>query len=275
MRWRCGRFTLALDRPLVMGIVNVTPDSFSDGGLHVAAGRAIAHAHKLIADGADLVDVGGESTRPGADPVAADVEIDRVLPVVTALASGDVPISVDTMKPEVMAAALGAGASVVNDVNGFRADGAADVVGGSDCGVVLMHMLGEPRTMQDAPRYGDVVADVAAFLAERVARLEAAGVDTERIAVDPGIGFGKTLDHNLTLLEHLDALAPRGLPIVIGVSRKGFLGAITGRPVHERDAASIAAALHGVERGARVLRVHDVRGTVDALAVWSRLRPSR
>jgi dihydropteroate synthase len=255
-----------------MGIVNVTPDSFSDGGLHLVAEAAIAHAHRLIAEGADLVDVGGESTRPGAEPVPVDVEVGRVVPVVAALSGTGVPISIDTMKPEVMAAALDAGASIVNDVNGFRSPGAPEVVGASGCGVVAVHMLGEPRTMQDAPHYDDVVADVAAFLAERVARLEAAGVDRERIAVDPGIGFGKTLEHNLTLLRRLGEIAP-DLPVVLGVSRKGFLGTITGRPVDEREPASIAAALAGVEHGARILRVHDVSGTVDALAVWHRLRP--
>ncbi len=268
MIWQCGPFSLSFDGPRVMGILNVTPDSFSDGGAYESVASAVDHARRLVDDGADIIDVGGESTRPGAEPVPVALELARVIPVVAAVAEFGIPISIDTVKPEVMMAALEAGASIINDVNGLRAPGALDAVAATDCGVVVMHMQGEPRTMQDAPTYHDVVHEVTEFLIERVAALATAGVAHERIAVDPGIGFGKTFAHNLALIRHLGDLRGLRRPVVIGLSRKGLIGTITGRDVADRDAGSIAAALIAAERGARILRVHDVRGTCDALAVW-------
>jgi dihydropteroate synthase len=254
----------------IMGVVNVTPDSFSDGGVFDDDVAAIAHARRLIAEGAEIVDVGGESTRPGAAPVPAPAELDRVIPVIEGIAGLRLPvqISIDTMKLEVAAAALDAGASYVNDVTAFRHD--PDLAGlvadrGADC--CLMHMLGEPRTMQRDPRYDDVVDDVKAFLEERMAAAVAAGVAEERIQLDPGIGFGKTLEHNLELLRRLDELAAIGRPLVIGTSRKSFLGKLTGRDVTERVHATVATTVIAFERGARVFRVHDVAATADALAV--------
>jgi dihydropteroate synthase len=254
----------------IMGIVNVTPDSFSDGGVFDDAVAAIAHARRLVSEGAAIVDVGGESTRPGAAPVPAAEELDRVIPVIEGVAGLGLPaqISIDTMKLEVAAAALDAGASYVNDVTAFRH--APDLAGlvadrGVDC--CLMHMLGEPRTMQQDPRYEDVVDDVKAFLEERMAAAVAAGVKEERIQLDPGIGFGKTLEHNLELLRRLDELAAIGRPLVIGTSRKSFLGRITGRDVTERAYATAATSVIAFERGATVFRVHDVAATADALAV--------
>jgi dihydropteroate synthase len=253
-----------------MGVVNVTPDSFSDGGVFDDEIAAIAHARRLIAEGAAVVDVGGESTRPGAAPVPAAEELERVVPVIAGIAGLGVPvqISIDTMKLEVAAAALDAGASYVNDVTAFRHD--PELAGlvadrGADC--CLMHMLGEPRTMQHDPRYADVVDDVKAFLEERLAAAVAAGVPEERIQLDPGIGFGKTLEHNLELLRRLQELAAIGRPLVIGTSRKSFLGRLTGRDVTERVHATTATTVIAFERGARVFRVHDVAATADALAV--------
>ena len=254
--------------PLVMGIVNVTPDSFSDGGLFFDAGAAIAHGHELLAEGAQILDIGGESTRPGAEPVSVDEEIERVIPVISALAAGDARISVDTMKSEVARQALAAGATIVNDVAAFRFDpeiAAATADAGATC--VLMHMLGEPRTMQEDPRYDDVVSDVKAFLEERLAYATSEGVAEERIWLDPGIGFGKTLEHNLELIARLDEIVAIGRPVVFGASRKSFLGKLTGRQVDERLAGTIAANIIAYERGARVFRVHDVAATVDALQV--------
>jgi dihydropteroate synthase len=265
---RCGSRTLDLSRPRVMGIVNVTPDSFSDGGLHYDRDAANAHARTLAAEGADLIDVGGESTRPGAMPVAEDEEIARVVPVVRALAGDGMLVSVDTMKPGVMRAAIDAGAAMINDVRALQEPGTLDVVVDSDVAVCLMHMQGMPRTMQAAPLYRDVVAEVRAFLLARVAACEAAGIARDRIVIDPGFGFGKTLDHNLQLLRALPALVSTGHPVLAGWSRKSSLGKITGREQGERLAASIAAALAAVARGAAIVRVHDVRETVDALAVW-------
>jgi dihydropteroate synthase len=265
---RCGRHRLDLARPRVMGIVNVTPDSFSDGGRHADAGRALAHARQLIADGADIVDVGGESTRPGAVPVDEADEIARVLPVVEALAREGVVVSVDTMKPGVMRAAIAAGAAMVNDVRALQAPGALDAVARSDVAVCLMHMQGEPRTMQSNPVYADVVNDVRAFLRARVDACARAGIDLERIVVDPGFGFGKTVEQNFALLRRLEALVADGVPVLAGWSRKSSLAAITGRAVDDRLAGSLAAALACVARGASILRVHDVRETVDALRVW-------
>jgi dihydropteroate synthase len=265
---RCGRFALDLGRPRVMGIVNVTPDSFSDGGRHADCAAALACARRMLADGADIVDVGGESTRPGAAPVPESAELARVLPVVEALARDGALVSIDTMKPAVMRAAIAAGAAMVNDVRALRTEGALAAVAASGVGVCLMHMQGEPRGMQAAPRYDDVVAEVRAFLAERAGACERAGIGRERIVVDPGFGFGKTLAHNLALLRALPAIAGLGYPVLAGLSRKSTLGALTGRPVDERVAASVAAALAAVARGASIVRVHDVRETVDALRVW-------
>lgn len=267
----CGRYRLSLKRPLVMGIVNLTDDSFSGDGCGDDTARAIAHGRRLLEEGADLLDVGGESTRPGAMPVSAQQEMDRVLPVLEGLLACGAPLSVDTAKTEVMRAALAAGADMVNDIGALTAPGALEAVAASPAGVCLMHMQGEPRTMQQSPRYGDVVAEVAAYLAGRVAAAEAAGIARERIVVDPGFGFGKTLDHNLALLRHLDALRVSGLPLLAGLSRKSMLGLLTGRPAPERVFASVAAALLAAERGAAILRVHDVAATRDALTVLTAL----
>ena len=266
---QCGGHRLDLTRPRVMGVVNVTPDSFSDGGRYLDPAQAIAHARQLVADGADIVDVGGESTRPGADEVSAAAECARVLPVVRALALDGAIVSVDTSKPEVIRAAVNAGASMINDVRALRVAGALDAAAASGAAVCLMHMKGDPRTMQQAPQYADVVADVREFLAERIDAARAAGIPAERIAVDPGFGFGKTLEHNVAVMRGLPALAALGYPVVVGYSRKSSLGAITGRGPHDRLAASLAAALVAIARGARIVRVHDVRETVDALAVWT------
>jgi dihydropteroate synthase len=264
---RCGRYPLALDRPLVMGIVNVTPDSFFDGGRHAEALAAVAHARRLVAEGADLVDVGGESTRPGAAPVSTDEELARVLPVLEGLAGLGVPISVDTTRPEVMREALARGATMINDITALAAPGAAEIVARSGAAVCLMHMQGEPRTMQEKPVYGDVVAEVRDFLAARAAACVAAGVARERIVVDPGFSFGKTTTHNLRLLAHLDAIVALGYPVLVGLSRKSSLGRITGKTPDDRLPASVAGALLAVQRGAAIVRAHDVAATRDALAV--------
>ena len=256
-----------LDRPLVAGVVNVTPDSFSDGGRTLEAGAAIAHAQRLVDEGADLVDIGAESSRPGASSVSAEQELSRLLPVLDGLRDSPVPISVDTTKPEVMRAVIGAGAAMINDVGALSSPGALEAVAASDAGVCLMHMQGEPRTMQREPRYGDVVAEVRAFLAERVAAVEARGIARERIVIDPGFGFGKTVAHNFELLRNLYRFAEMGLPVMAGWSRKSTLGAITGRGAGDRLAASIAAALLAVQNGATIVRVHDVAATRDAFAV--------
>lgn len=256
-----------------MGIVNVTPDSFSDGGRFADPARAIEHGLRLRDEGADLVDIGGESTRPGAQPVPAAAELERVAPVLEALVREAVAVSVDTCKPEVMRAAIALGCAVVNDVNAFREPGAIEAVAGAGVGVVAMHMQGTPRTMQQAPRYDDVVAEVGAFLRERARALEAAGVAGERIALDPGFGFGKTLDHNRSLFRALPVLASMGYPLLVGVSRKRMIGELTGgRGVEERAAGSIAAAVVAAQNGAAIVRVHDVKQTVDALNVWKELR---
>ena len=252
-----------------MGIVNVTPDSFSDGGRLHDAQAAIAHALKLREQGADILDVGGESTRPGAMAVSAKEEIQRVLPVIEALVREDCLVSVDTSKTDVMRAALSAGAAMVNDVSALQAPGALERVAASDAAVCLMHMQGDPRTMQQAPCYADVVNEVKQFLRSRVQACETAGIARERLMVDPGFGFGKTLQHNLALLKHLDHLAELGLPVVAGLSRKSMLGALTGRPVDEREFAGVAAHLVAVAHGARLVRVHDVAAMRDALAIWN------
>jgi dihydropteroate synthase len=264
----CGNFQLALTRPLVMGIVNVTPDSFSDGGRHLRRDAALAHAQQLIAEGADILDIGGESTRPGALPVGVQEELDRVMPVIEGLRGAPVPVSVDSGKPEVMRAALAAGASMVNDINALQQPQALAAAAGSDAAVCLMHKQGTPQTMQLEPQYRDVVGEVKEFLRARIAAAEAAGIARERIVIDPGFGFGKTLAHNLSLLRKLDAFAELGVPLMAGLSRKTMLGAITGQDVEHRVHASVAAALLAVERGARIVRVHDVGATVDALKIW-------
>ncbi len=270
MKLRCGRFELTLERPLVMGVVNVTPDSFSDGGRFLNADAAIAQARAMIDEGVDLVDVGGESTRPGAARVSEAEELERILPVVAALR--DFPLSVDTRHPNVMRAALDAGASMINDVEALTAPGALAVVAGSDCAVCLMHKKGDPATMQDDPRYADVVAEVRDYLAARIAACEAAGIGRSRIVADPGFGFGKTVEHNLTLLKRLPELAVLGVPLAAGWSRKSSLGRITGRDTGERLAASLAAALLALVGGARILRVHDVKETRDAVLLWQAWR---
>lgn len=269
---RCGNFTLALDRPLVMGVVNVTPDSFSDGGRYATRDSAIAHARSLIEEGADIVDVGGESTRPGAAPVSIDEERRRVLPVLEALSGCGVPISVDTRKPELMREAIAAGASFVNDIGALEASGALEAVARTSAAVCLMHKQGDPQTMQHNPHYQDVVREVRAYLAQRVDAAQAAGIARERIVIDPGFGFGKTLEHNVALLRGLPELAALGVPVLAGLSRKAMLGRITGRNASERVHASVAAALFAAEQGARIIRVHDVAATRDALAVWFALR---
>ncbi|MGZ5032385.1 MAG: dihydropteroate synthase [Usitatibacter sp.] len=254
--------------------MNVTQDSFSDGGRFLDPSRAIAHGLKLRDDGADLVDVGGESTRPGADAVSLDEEIARVMPVIEALVREGVAVSVDTLKPEVMRAAIGAGCSVVNDVNAFQAPGAIDAVAAANVGLVVMHMQGTPATMQKDPHYDDVVAQVGRFLRARAAHLEAAGIARERIVLDPGFGFGKTLAHNKALFQGLPVLASMGYPLLAGLSRKRMIGDLTGRPVEQRTAGSVAAALLAVQNGARLVRVHDVAETVDAIKVWMALGSS-
>jgi len=269
-RLDCAGRILKLDRPRIAGIVNVTPDSFSDGGDFLDAERAIAHGVALVGQGADLLDVGGESTRPGAADVSVDDEIARVVPVIAALARQvQVPISIDTSKPEVMRAAVEAGAGLINDVCALRRDGALDAAAALKVPVCLMHMLGEPRTMQDDPQYDDVVGEVHRFLADRLFACQLAGVEKKNILVDPGFGFGKTLEHNLALLRALDRFAGIA-PVMAGLSRKTMIGALTGHEAPaDRAAGSAAAALVAVQRGAAIVRVHDVAPTRDALAVWS------
>ncbi len=264
-----GSHRLSLAKPRIMGIVNTTPDSFSDGGRWVDARAAIRHALKLREDGADILDVGGESTRPGAAAVPAEEEIRRVLPVIEALVGYGCVVSVDTRKPEVMRAALDAGAAMVNDVMALREPGALQVVVASDAAVCLMHMQGEPHSMQHAPRYADVVEEVKVFLQGRVRACATAGIGRERLVIDPGFGFGKTLRHNLDLLKHLESLTEVDVPVMAGLSRKSMLGTLTGRDVGEREFAGVAAHLAAVARGARLVRVHNVAAMRDALAIWN------
>lgn len=267
--WRTTRFEIDLTRPRVMGIVNVTPDSFSDGGLHAGADAAIAHCERLVAQGADILDIGGASSRPGAEVVPVETELERVLPVLRAAMALGVPVSIDTCEPAVMQAALDLGADIVNDIRALQTPGALQAVAGHPrCGVCLMHMRGEPQDMQRAPAYGDVVREVGDFLAARVQAAQAAGVAAARIALDPGIGFGKLAEHNWALLARQQELLALGRPLLVGWSRKSTLGALTGRAPQDRLAASIAAALAAVQHGASVVRVHDVAATVDALRVW-------
>jgi dihydropteroate synthase len=267
----CAGRILKLDRPRVMGIVNVTPDSFSDGGEHATLEDAVAHGLRLAEEGADVLDVGGESTRPGADEVPLDEELRRVIPVVTQLAAETgLPISIDTSRPEVMRAAVAAGAGIINDVYALRREGALDAAAELGVPVVLMHMLGEPRSMQDDPRYEDVVAEVHRFLAERIFAAEMAGVAKKNLVVDPGFGFGKNREHNLLLLAQLQRFTELGVPVLAGLSRKKTIGDLTGRKdPHERVHGSVAAHLIAAQRGALLLRVHDVAATVDALKVWT------
>ncbi|MGN6113274.1 MAG: dihydropteroate synthase [Luteimonas sp.] len=267
----CAGRVVTLDRPRVMGIVNVTPDSFSDGGAHAGTDAAVAHGLRLAEEGADILDVGGESTRPGAQDVPEDEELRRVIPVVERLARETaLPVSIDTSKPGVMRAAVAAGAGMVNDVYALRREGALDAAASLGVPVVLAHMLGEPRSMQDAPRYDDVVAEVHRFLAERIFAAEMAGIAKKRIVIDPGFGFGKTRDHNLLLLAQLERFTELGVPVLAGLSRKRTIGELTGREdPRERIHGSVAAHVIAAQRGARLLRVHDVAATVDALAVWN------
>ncbi len=267
----CAGRVLVLDRPRVMGIVNVTPDSFSDGGEYATTDAAVAHALRLAEEGADILDIGGESTRPGAQDVSLDEELHRVIPVIERLAKAThLPISVDTSKPEVMHAAVAAGAGMINDVYALRRDGALDAAAALGVPVVLMHMLGEPRSMQTAPDYDDVVADVHRFLAERIFAAEMSGIPKKNIVVDPGFGFGKTAAHNLALLAQLERFNDLGVPVLAGLSRKRTIGELTGRDdPHHRVYGSVAAHLIAAQRGAKLLRVHDVAATVDALKIWN------
>jgi dihydropteroate synthase len=272
----CRRFRLSLQRPLIMGVVNVTPDSFSDGGSFLEPGAAVAHACRLIEDGADIVDIGAESSRPGAlAAVTVEEELRRLLPVLRGLRDAPVPVSVDTAKPEVMRVVLAEGAAMINDINALRAPDALAAVAAAGAAVCLMHMQGTPGTMQQHPSYDDVVAEVKAFLLERVSAARDAGIAPESIVIDPGFGFGKTLQHNLELLRRLREFEVLGVPVLAGWSRKSSLGMITGRPAGERLAASVAAALIAAQNGVRILRVHDVAATRDALAVLAAVEKNR
>ena len=272
-RWTCGRFEFNLERPILMGIVNVTPDSFSDGGQHDQTDTAIAHARQLIAQGAHILDIGGESTRPGAASVTLEIELARIMPVLDALKDSGAAISIDTCKAEVMRAALAGGADMINDVTGMRtAQARAVVAQHPHCGVCVMHMQGEPRTMQQNPHYEDVVREVHQALLHQAYTLQESGVDRARIGIDPGLGFGKTLAQNYQLIAGLETIASSGYPVVFGASRKSMLGAVTGQSVDQRLAGSLAAALAGVAHGAAVLRVHDVAETRDALMVWQSVK---
>ena len=270
--WRCGRFLFDFSkrkRPLVMGILNATPDSFSDGGKFRMLKDAIAQAELMIASGADLIDIGGESTRPGAEPISLQEELDRVLPVIEGLKNHGVALSIDTYKAETMRQALHAGVDCVNDIWALRQEGAIDaVLESKNCGIVLMHMQRDPLTMQFNPEYEDVIAQVKQFLKERTDLLIAQGVEPQRIAIDPGFGFGKSLEHNLTMLSQFQAFSSLGYPVLAGISRKSMLGKITGKDTHERLAPSVAAAIMATDRGARIVRVHDVPETIDSLKLW-------
>jgi dihydropteroate synthase len=270
VRLRLGSRTLNLDRPLVMGVLNVTPDSFSDGGKFLAADAAIRQAENMFEAGATIVDVGGESTRPGAERISEDEELDRVIPVVEAISDGtDIAVSVDTSKPGVMRAAVNAGASMINDVYALRQEGAVDAAAELDVAVCLMHMQGEPGSMQENPRYQDMPGDILNFLSERIAVCRDAGIEDETIVIDPGFGFGKTHEHNVRLLACLERFQELGMPLLVGLSRKRTLGALTGKEVEGRLAAGIAAAVLAVERGAHIVRTHDVDETIDALRIAS------
>ncbi|WP_370652569.1 dihydropteroate synthase [Polynucleobacter sp.] len=280
--WRCGRFLFDFSkrqRPLVMGILNATPDSFSDGGKFRTASDAIAQAERMITNGVDIIDIGGESTRPGAEPVSLQEELDRVLPIIDALKDCGVALSIDTYKAQTICQALRAGVDCVNDIWALRQEGAVDAVLESDknhpekqCGIVLMHMQRDPQTMQFDPEYVDVIAEVKLFLQERAKLLEEQGVAQNRIAIDPGFGFGKSLEHNLNMLANFDQFSQLGYPVLAGISRKSMLGKLTGRDTNERVAPSVAAAILAADRGARIIRVHDVQDTVDSLKVWEAIQ---
>jgi dihydropteroate synthase len=276
MHFSCGKFQLDLTTPCVMGIVNVTPDSFSDGGKFSQTNQAIAHALKLAEEGADILDIGGESTRPNATPVSLQEELDRVIPVIEGLVKQfkqvkqvNIPLSIDTYKPAVMKAAIDAGASIVNDVRALQEEGALEIVAKSNAGVCLMHMQGTPQTMQNNPHYDDVVNDVKAFLKARLQASIHAGIEASRIVLDPGFGFGKTREHNIRLIRELESLAELGQPLLVGLSRKSVLGQVTGNDIDARLYASIAASVISAMKGAKILRVHDVKATVEALKVVS------
>ncbi|SNT33282.1 dihydropteroate synthase [Noviherbaspirillum humi] len=276
--FQCGRFRFPMTgpkaRPLVMGILNVTPDSFSDGGRFQSLDFAMTHAERMMADGVDIIDIGGESSRPGAPALPLQQELDRVMPVIYALRDCGKAISIDTYKPEVMREALIAGADMINDIGGFGAPGALTAVKDSEAALCIMHMQGQPQTMQAQPAYADVISEVAAFLEQRVKDAVAAQITPDRLCIDPGFGFGKTVDHNYALLKNLRTLGERiGLPVLAGMSRKSMIGQITGRPVEQRLAGSLAAAIAAVAHGAMLVRVHDVAETVDALKVWQAARP--
>jgi len=274
--WRCGHFLFDFTRrkrPLVMGILNATPDSFSDGGMFRTVTDAITQAEHMVKSGADLIDIGGESTRPGAKPVSLQEELDRVLPVIEALKGCGIPLSIDTYKAETMRQALRSGVDCVNDIWALRQDDAVTAVLESmDCGIVLMHMQRDPLTMQFDPEYQDVIAEVSQFLDERAKLLIQNGISRDRIAIDPGFGFGKSLEHNINMLSHFESFTTLGYPLLAGISRKSMLGKITGKETHERMAPSIAAAIMAADRGAQIIRVHDVAETVDALKLWEALQ---
>lgn len=274
--WRCGHFLFDFTRrkkPLVMGILNATPDSFSDGGKFRTASDAIIQAELMIKSGADLIDIGGESTRPGAKPISLQEELDRVLPIIEALKGCGIPLSIDTYKAETMRQALRTGVDCVNDIWALRQDEAVSaVLESKDCGIVLMHMQRDPLTMQFDPDYQDVITEVSQFLDERAKLLIQNGIGRDRIAIDPGFGFGKSLEHNINMLSHLESFTTLGFPLLAGISRKSMLGKITGKETHERMAPSIAAAIMAADRGAQIIRVHDVAETVDALMLWEALQ---
>ncbi len=269
--WRCGRFLFDWSQrkaPVVMGILNVTPDSFSDGGQYASRDAALRHADEMISQGVEMIDVGGESSRPGSEPLSLQEEMDRIMPVLEALKGAPVALSVDTYKAKVMTAAINLGIDCINDIWAFRQPQAIDAIAQSSCGVMLMHMQKDPLTMQFDPQYQDVVAEVNGFLIERCVALEDEGIARDRLAIDPGFGFGKTVEHNMTMLAHFQEFTRHGLPVVAGLSRKSSLGAITGKDIAHRQTASVAAALMALERGAQVLRVHDVDPTMDAVKIW-------
>lgn len=271
--FQCGRTRFALEgkeyRPIVMGILNITPDSFSDGGKYFSLPSALKHAEEMIAEGVDIIDIGAESSRPGSEPVPLQEELDRVMPVIEALRGCGRPLSIDTYKPEVMVEAIAAGADMINDICGFQSEASLKAVSGSSCGLCVMHMQGEPKTMQDNPRYENVTLEVTDFLKEQVERMEKAGIAKERICIDPGFGFGKSLEDNIILIKHIDFMQEKlDLPVLAGLSRKSVVAELTGRPVEKRLAGNLAIALSAVEHGAAIVRVHEVAETVDALKIW-------
>ena len=275
--WSCGRFLFDWNQrtaPVVMGILNLTPDSFSDGGSFTGRDEALRHAERMMAQGAEMIDVGGESSRPGSEPLSLQEELDRVMPILEALKDAPVAISLDTYKAKVMKAAVELGIDCINDIWAFRQPHAIEAIAKSSCGVMLMHMQKDPQTMQFDPHYKDVVSEVNGFLIERCVTLEDEGIARERLAIDPGFGFGKTVQHNMAMLAYFKTFCQHGLPVVAGISRKSSLGAVTGRDVEHRVTASVAAALMAIERGAKVVRVHDVAETMDAVKIWSVIQDS-